>query len=154
MSIDADFAGTWHKEFSQLRDSVLSRTGFLIAYCGCPVTWSSKLQSEIALSTTEAEYIALSMATRQLIPLHRIMNEITELGPIDVTLTTKQPVQAFTRHLQSTPPRTLEPYSIFYEDNEACIVLAETDHHKPRTKHISIKWHHFRDQSKWFHHYS
>ena len=145
MYVDADFAGTWHKEFAQLRESVLSRTGFLITYCGCPVTWSSKLQSEIALSTTEAEYIALSMATRQLIPLRRIMNEITAHGPFQMNLTSKQPVQAFTRSFTATPPKSLAP-SIIYEDNEACIVLAENDHHKPRTKHISIKWHHFRDQ--------
>jgi len=145
MYVDADFAGTWHKEFSQLRESVLSRTGFLITYCGCPVTWSSKLQSEIALSTTEAEYIALSMATRQLIPLRRIMEEITTLGPMNFTINKQQPIQAYTRTLSSSAPSGLPP-SIVYEDNEACIVLAQTDQHKPRTKHISIKWHHFRDQ--------
>lgn len=64
MHVDADFAGTWHQEFAHLCDSVLSQTGLVITYCGCPITWSSKLQSEIALSTTEAEYIALSMAMR------------------------------------------------------------------------------------------
>ena len=145
MFVDADFAGAWHKEFSQLRDSVLSRTGFLITYCGCPVTWSSKLQSEIALSTTEAEYIALSMATRQLIPLRRIMEEITTLGPMRITLAKQQPVRAHTTSLSSSISSNLPP-SIVYEDNEACIVLAQSDQHKPRTKHISIKWHHFRDQ--------
>ena len=45
------------------------------------MTWSSKLQSEIALSTT----LAFSMASRQLIPLRRIMEEITRLGPINIT---------------------------------------------------------------------
>ena len=45
----------------------------------------------------------------------------------------------------SSNPTDLPP-SIVYEDNASCIVLAESDHHKPRTKHISIKWHHFRDQ--------
>ena len=65
---DADFARIWHQEHSALRDSVLSRTGYMITYCGCPIHWASKLQSEIALSTTEAEYIALSMATRELLP--------------------------------------------------------------------------------------
>jgi hypothetical protein len=52
MYVDADFAGTWHKEFSHLRDSVLSLTGYIIIYNGCPIQWGSKLQSEIALSTT------------------------------------------------------------------------------------------------------
>jgi hypothetical protein len=66
MFVDADFAGRWHKEFSHLRDSVLSRTGYVVTFCGCPISWSSKLQTEIALLTTESEYIALSSATREL----------------------------------------------------------------------------------------
>ncbi len=68
MYVDADFAGRWHKEYAELCDSVLSRTGYVITFCGCPVTWSSKLQTEIALSTTESEYIALSTATRDILP--------------------------------------------------------------------------------------
>ena len=43
-------------------DNVLSRTGFVIRYAGCPVIWSSILQTEIALSTAEGEYIAMSQA--------------------------------------------------------------------------------------------
>ncbi len=38
MFVDADFAGRWHKEYSDLHDSVLSRTGFVITYCNCPIT--------------------------------------------------------------------------------------------------------------------
>ncbi len=53
MCIDADFAGTWHKEFSHLRDSILSWSGYVIIYNGCPIQWGSKLQSEIALGMTE-----------------------------------------------------------------------------------------------------
>jgi hypothetical protein len=66
MYADADFAGMWHQEHSALRENVLSCTGYVITYCGCPIHWVSKLQSEIALSTTKSEYIALSMATREL----------------------------------------------------------------------------------------
>ena len=37
--------------------------------------------------------------------------------------------------------------SIVYEDNAGCLVLAtEPDQNRPRTKHIGIKYHHFRDQ--------
>ncbi len=60
MFVDADVVGRWHKEYTELRDSVLSRTGYVIMFCGCPVTWCSKLQTEIELCTTESEYIALS----------------------------------------------------------------------------------------------
>jgi hypothetical protein len=69
MHVDADFAGIWHQQHSALQENVLSRTGYIITFCGCLIHWVSKLQSEIALSTTESEYIALSMAIRELLPL-------------------------------------------------------------------------------------
>ncbi len=76
MFMDADFAGMWHKEYAALQENVLSRTGFVVTFCGCPVTWCSKLQTEIALSRTESEYIALSTATWELLPLRRILSDI------------------------------------------------------------------------------
>jgi hypothetical protein len=45
---------------------VKSRTGYVIFVMGCPVIWKSKLQSDIATSTMELEYNALSMAMRDL----------------------------------------------------------------------------------------
>ena len=42
-------------------------------YAGCPLTWSSKIQTEIALSTTEAEYIALSQSLREVIPMMNLL---------------------------------------------------------------------------------
>ena len=45
-------------------------------YCGCPIHWVSKLQSKIALSTTEAEYIALSMCLRDLLPMRTMLAEL------------------------------------------------------------------------------
>ena len=43
---------------------------------GCPLICVSKLQTEIALSTTEAEYIALSQAMRDLLPTQRLLQEV------------------------------------------------------------------------------
>jgi hypothetical protein len=134
MYVDADFAGTWHKEFSHLRDCVMSRTGYVILYSGCPIHWGSKLQTEIALSTTEAEYIALSTAARELIPIRRLLRELTLHSPL--------------REVFQFPPGQLPPSTIF-EDNASCIAIATKDnHHKPRTKHISLKYHHFKDYLK------
>ena len=48
---------------------------YMITYCGCLIHWVSKLQSEIALSTTESKYIGLSMAMRELLPLCHIRNK-------------------------------------------------------------------------------
>ena len=53
--IDSNFLGRWHQDYAEIRDSVLSNTGFVVTYCGCPLTWTSKIQMQIALSTVEAE---------------------------------------------------------------------------------------------------
>ena len=86
--------------------------------------WSSKLQTEIALSTVEAEYIALSSATREIIPLMSLLIEIN---------------CAFELH--NPNPRVL---CKILEDNESCIAMAKTQRFSPRTRHMSLKYHHFR----------
>ncbi len=53
---DADFSGNWNKSFADVDPSTAkSRSGWVIFYAGCPIIWASKLQSQVALSTTEAE---------------------------------------------------------------------------------------------------
>jgi len=64
--VDADFAGLWKVENESDPVCVKSRTGYVLLLGGCPLTWASGLQTEIALSTVEAEYIALSTAMRDL----------------------------------------------------------------------------------------
>ena len=75
---DADFAGSWDKADAGNPENVLSRTGYTISIFGCPVLHVSKLQTEIALSTAEAEYIALSQATRDIIPLINLLKELND----------------------------------------------------------------------------
>jgi hypothetical protein len=55
MYINADFAGMWHCEYSKLQECALSRSGYIVTYCGYPIHLAYKLQSEIALSTNESE---------------------------------------------------------------------------------------------------
>ncbi len=71
--VDADFGGpVWGVEDAQEPISVKSRTGgYLIMFMNCPLLWVSKLQTQIALSTMEAEYIALSHSMREVIALPR-----------------------------------------------------------------------------------
>ncbi len=58
---DTDFSGNWNREFAPVDPSTTkSQSGWIIFYAGCPVSWASKLQPQIALSTTKAEYIAMS----------------------------------------------------------------------------------------------
>ena len=142
MYIDADFAGHWHKEFSHLRDSVLSWAGYVITFCGCPILWASKLQSEIALSTTESKYIALSSATREILPLWRVLQDIALNTFIQSPTSQKDFILTNAFHSLISPSKV-------YEDNTACIVLATTESNfKPCTKHISLKFHHFHDYIK------
>jgi hypothetical protein len=123
--VDADFAGTWNMTTSADPSSVKSRTGYVITFAGCPVLWSSKLQSEIALSTTEAEYIALSTSLRDLIPMRTILNELSA-----------------TFHIS---PSVAQTHSTIFEDNKSCVDLIAAPTMRPRSRHIAIKYHHFRE---------
>ena len=108
--------------------SVKSRTGFVITIADCPLLWVSKLQTEIALSTLEAEYIALSQSMRCVIPLKELVAQVVDALDID-----KDNV-SFVSH------------STVYEDNNGCLRLATCQRMTPRTKHIGIKYHFFRSK--------
>ena len=104
-----------------------SRTGYVINYAGCPLIWSSKLQTEIALSTVEAEYIALSQSLREVISLMQMAKEMKSRKiPLLGNSRTTMKCNAF-------------------EDNTGALELAKVPKMRPRTKHINIKYHHFRD---------
>jgi len=57
---DADFAGMYGHEKHCDPACAKSCTGFIIVFAGVPVMWQSKLQTKTALSTMEAEIIALA----------------------------------------------------------------------------------------------
>ncbi len=60
---DSNFSGNWNREFAPMDPSTTkSQSRWIIFYAGCPISWASKLQPQIALSTTEAEYIAMLQA--------------------------------------------------------------------------------------------
>jgi hypothetical protein len=109
------FAGLWGVEYDQDTTSVKSRTGFLIMFMNCPLLWVSKLQTQIALSTMEAEYIALSSAMRELIAIREILKEIKLL----VFSSKQNPTYAMIA-------KTFDPIptSQVYEDNESCLKFA------------------------------
>ena len=144
--VDSDFAGRWHRDYAELRECVLSRTGFVITYCGCPVTWTSKLQTEIALSTTEAEYIALSTLMRTLLPMRQLVREIYKTTFIKFGHEPVADQSNTNTHLHFTKKCEKLAQSDIFEENAGCIVLATTEQHRPRTKHLAVKWHHFKDQ--------
>ena len=77
--VDADFAGGCSSGDNTNPECVLLRTGFVIMYAGFPLTWFRKLQTELALSTIESKYIALSQAMREVIPFMNLMVEVGEV---------------------------------------------------------------------------
>ena len=79
--VDADFAGGWASGEHSNPETILSCNGFAISYAGCLIYWCSKLQTEICLGTTEAEYVALSMAMREVLPFLNLMSEIRQFLP-------------------------------------------------------------------------
>jgi hypothetical protein len=127
--VDADFTGNWTLSTLHDPNSVKSRTGYVIMFADCPILWASKLQSEIALSTTEAEYIALSQAMRDLIPMRSLLHEISTITKMNIGNT-----------------RTF--WSTVYEDNKGCVDVIASPKVNPRTRHISIKYHHFHEHVK------
>jgi hypothetical protein len=66
--VDADFQGGWnHIQAQYDLTTEKSRSSYIIMYSGCAITWISKLQTDIALSTTESEYSMLSEAARKVL---------------------------------------------------------------------------------------
>jgi hypothetical protein len=126
---DADFAGLWGSEDSQDAVCVKSRTGYVLTLGGCPLLWVSRLQSEIALSTLESEYISMSQAMRDLIPMRRLLKEVsTSLGVIGDGAAIMK--------------------STFFEDNNGALGLATSPKLTPRTRHIAVKYHFFKEHIK------
>jgi hypothetical protein len=74
--VDSDFSGLFAVEDGLKPIYDKSRTGYFIKYFDVPILWVSKMQTPIALSTMEAEYIALYQSVRDLIPIREILKEI------------------------------------------------------------------------------
>ena len=127
---DADFAGNWNHMTAEHEPSTAkSRSGYIINFSGCPIHWASKLQTQIALSTTEAEYIALSQSLREGIPVMQLVNELRERKIVEIDEKAKV-------------------YCRCFEDNVGALELATSPKLRPRTKHINLVYHHFRSYAR------
>jgi hypothetical protein len=131
--VDADFAGLHGYEDPEDPTSVRSRTGYVIMIAQCPVLWVSKLQTETALSTMHAEYIALSTALRDLLPFMRIARELCE-------------------HMALSDDKlaVIKTKTVVHEDNSGALSLAnlEPGRSTPTSKFFNVKYHWFREQLK------
>jgi hypothetical protein len=98
-----------------------STTGFVFNIGSGAISWSSKRQPTVALSTCEAEYMAQTAAAKEAIWLRSLLCELT--------------------------PTNEAPYAtIIYADNQGAIALAKDPKFHARTKHIAIRHHFIREK--------
>ena len=107
---DADWAGDCRRR---------STTGFVFLMYGAPVSWKSQRQQTVALSTAEAEYMALCAASKEAVFLKNLTKEMG---------------------IQLQEPCTI------LEDNQSCIFLANNPVCNSRSKHIDIQYHFTREK--------
>lgn len=98
-----------------------SFSGYVFLLGGGPVSWESRKQRTVALSTTEAEYMALSECVKEAIYLRRFVNELGFINLSNMTI---------------------------FCDNQSALKLAENPVYHSRSKHIDIRHHFVRDVVK------
>ncbi|KAH9752533.1 Integrase catalytic domain-containing protein [Citrus sinensis] len=107
--LDSDFA----RDFDKRK----STTGYVFTLAGGAVSWVSKLQTVVALSTTEAEYMAATQACKEAIWIQRLLEEL--------------------RHKQ-------EKISVFCDSQSALHIARDPTCHS-KTKHIGVHDHFVRE---------
>ncbi|KAK9050872.1 hypothetical protein SSX86_030160 [Deinandra increscens subsp. villosa] len=106
---DADLGGC--------KQSYKSTTGYVFTVGGTAISWMSRLQKSVALSTTEAEYMAVAEAAKELIWLKNFLDELGK-KQTDCSL---------------------------FCDNQSAIHLAKNPVFHGKTKHIQLRYHFVRD---------
>jgi hypothetical protein len=132
--VDADFAGLFQCEPDNEPTAAKSCTGYIISLGGCYILCKSQLQTTIALSTSEAEYGALSSAMRVVLPIRDVVLELLEY----VDLVDSQGNSIFP---ETSEPSTFETF--IHEDNNTALTLAVNQRITSRTKHWCVKSHFF-----------
>jgi hypothetical protein len=95
-----------------------SMSGYLFQLNGGPVSWKSKLQTVVALSSAESEYMALCAGVQHAVFLRAILSDM---------------------ELSQSP-------TLIWQDNQSCIALAQNSLTNSRTKHIDVKFHFIREK--------
>ena len=105
---DADWGG----------DSITrkSTSGYLFLLCGGPISWQSRKQSSVALSTAEAEFISLASAVQESLWLNNLISVFCRTDSIVINV-----------------------------DNQSAICIAKNNQFHKRTKHVDIKYKFVRD---------
>ncbi len=118
---------------------------------GRPISWCSKRKSTVALSSTEAEYIALTLAAKEATWLCLLLIELRVLEAdqphVEIKVSSKNScVQAINSDLNSLKASDGDPTVSLKSDNQGSLALAHTPVFHARTKHIDIHHHYIRDE--------
>ncbi|GJR37376.1 retrovirus-related pol polyprotein from transposon TNT 1-94 [Tanacetum coccineum] len=112
-----DVTGFVNSDYAKDPDKGRSITGYAFLVHGCVVSWKAALQHVVALSTTEAEYMALTEAVKEAIWLRGLLEELgIELNTVAVNC-----------------------------DNQGAIHLSRNHVFHERTKHINVRYHFIRE---------
>jgi len=131
---DADFTGHYGYKDNNYPMCVRSCMGYVITVSGCPIYWLSKLQTETATSTMEAEIIVLGYCYCKLLPIIALVDEI------GVAVGIKKP--------DDDDPSLSTMHVTIQEDNLGALILATTPppQFTPCSKHYAIKTNWWREK--------
>ena len=73
---DLTIVGIGDSDFATNKDTQKSTTGYLVTVGGCLVSWMSKAQPSVTLSSTEAEFVAASMCATEIKFITMLMEEV------------------------------------------------------------------------------
>lgn len=116
-------------DWAQCPDTRNSTTGIVFLYAGAPVHWVSRKQGTVSQSSSEAEYVAASHATRDLM----WFQQWAKAWHIDLV-----PTNANVAIGLSAPTLSL--------DNKGALDMAHASGPTKRTKHIDVKHHYIQEQ--------
>ena len=108
-------------DYATCTDSRKSNTGWIYLYNGGAISWRSCQQSVTALSTSEAEYMAISDAAKEARSLIKLNASLDLMNSNNIKI---------------------------YEDNRGALKWTSTQSEPSRTKHIDVHFHHIKDMVK------
>jgi transposase InsO family protein len=118
---DASWAGC--------KDTRRSTSGYLLRFQGCWIDWRCHKQETVALSSCEAEYMALTDAATEASWIRTLLAEL-ESATCNTPVSTSRAA----------------PIPILHCDSQSAIALAQNDVHHSRSKHIDLRHHFIRDE--------
>ena len=132
---EADWAGDHHTR--------RSTSGFVFNVGSGAISWSSKRQPTVALSSCEAEYMGQTQATKEAVWLSSLLDQLS--APQVPGIHSLQ-TQSTSVALACLPTSFALNAIIIHCDNQGAIALAKNPQAHARSKHIDIQWHYQREK--------